>query len=443
MTLLIRTLVVAVLFIGSTAHAALQIQTWTMDNGARVLFVESRSIPILDISVDFDAGARRDPTGKAGTAAMTNAMLARGVQEMRLSDAKREPALSEAQLSDAFADIAAQFGSGAGEDKAGVTLRTLSSAAERTQAVQLVARLLAQPSFPADLLARDKARVIANLREELTQPEAIADKAFWRAAYQGHPYAMIETAESIEAITRDDIVAFHRAHYVANRAVIAMIGAISRQEAEAIASELTRRLPQGAPLPDLPPVVQGQGEELRIAHPATQSHILVGMPAVAYGDPDWFALTVGNYVLGGGGFVSRLMQEVREKRGLAYGSYSYFIPMAQEGPFQVGLQTQKQQTNEALAVVNEVLSSYLKEGPTAKEIQAAKDNLIGGFALRIDNNRKILSHIAAIGYYGLPLDYLDTWTDKVAKVSAADVLRAFNRQLDMGRMTTVVVGAEK
>jgi zinc protease len=117
--------------------------------------------------------------------------------------------------------------------------------------------------------------------------------------------------------------------------------------------------------------------------------------------------------------------------------------MAQEGPFQVGLQTQKQQTNEALAVVNEVLSNYLKDGPTAKEIQAAKDNLIGGFALRIDNNRKILSHIAAIGYYGLPLDYLDTWTDKVAKVSATDVLRAFNRQLDMGRMTTVVVGAEK
>lgn len=438
-----RMCVLILLFVGTTAHAALQIQTWTMDNGARVFFVENRSIPILDINVDFDAGSRRDPAGKTGTAVLTNAMLARGLNETRLPDGSVEPAMSEAQLSDAFADIAAQRGGGAGADKAGASLRTLASVSERQQAVQLLARLLAQPAFPEDFLARDKARLIANLREALTKPETIADRAFWQTAYREHPYAMVETVESIEAITRADVAAFHRDHYVANRAVIALIGAVSRAEAEAIAQELTRRLPQGEPLAALPAVTVKAGEEKYIPHPASQSHIVVGMPAVAYGDPDWFALTVGNYVLGGGGFVSRMMQEVREKRGLAYGAYSYFSPMAQEGPFQIGLQTQKEQTGEALTVVNQVLGNFLKNGPTEKELKAAKDNLIGGFALRIDNNRKILSHIAAIGYYGLPLDYLDTWTAKVNKVSAADIRRAFNRKLEMEKLTTIVVGAEK
>lgn len=443
MILLKRMFFVTLLFIGSTVHATLQIQTWSLDNGAKVFFVENHSIPILDVNVDFDAGSRRDPEGKAGTASLTNAMMGRGLGEARLADGTTEPVMTEAQLSDAFADIAAQRGGGVGADKAGASLRTLASATERRQAMQLLARSLAHPSFPADLLARDKARVIANLREELTQPEAIADKSFWRAAYRGHPYANVATVDSVEAVTRDDLVAFHRKHYVSNRAVISMIGAISRSEAEAIAQELTRRLPRGEPLPGIPAVSIGAGDSIRMAHPATQSHILVGMPSVAYGDPDWFALRVGNYVLGGGGFVSRMMQEVREKRGLAYGAYSYFAPMAQKGPFQISLQTQKEQTDQALGVANEVLSRFLKEGPSDKEIQAAKDNLIGGFPLLIDNNRKILGQIAAIGFYGLPLNYLDTWTGNIAKVTAADIRRAFNRKLALEQMTTVVVGAEK
>src|SRR5690606_23914734 len=278
MMLMKKVYVFALLLIGTSAHAALQIQAWTLDNGARVYFVENRSIPILDINVDFDAGSRRDPAGKSGTAALTSAMLARGLAEARLPDGSVEPAMSEAQLSDALADIAAQRGGGAGADKAGASLRTLASASERDQAVHLLARLLAQPSFPEDFLARDKARLTANLREALTKPETIADRAFWQSAYGEHPYARVETVEAIEAITRADVAAFHRAHYVANRAVIAMIGAISRAEAEAIAQELTRRLPQGTPLPALPDVTVKAGEEKYLAHPATQSHILVGMP---------------------------------------------------------------------------------------------------------------------------------------------------------------------
>lgn len=418
------------------AHAALQIQSWALENGARVLFVENRSIPMLDVSVEFDAGARRDPAALAGLAAFTNGMLARGVLA-----AEGEPALSEAQVSDAFADTAARRGGVAGSDRAGVSLRTLSSAAERDASLALLARILAQPSFPEDIIGRDKARTIASLKEDLTKPEAIADKAFWKTLYGDHPYGPQASVESVAAISRGDVLEFHRSHYVADRAVIAMIGDVSRSEADAIARQLTQRLPPGAAaLPSLPPVPPAHAEELRIPHPASQAHILIGAPALQRGDPDYFALMVGNYTLGGGGFVSRLTREVREKRGLSYSIYSYFSPMVQPGPFQIGLQTSKAQTGDALKVVRGTLAGFLRDGPSAAELKAAKDNLVGGFALRIDNNRKILNNIAAIGYYRLPLDYLDTWTVKVAQVTIADIRAAFARKVAPDKLVTVVVG---
>ncbi|MFZ1180471.1 MAG: pitrilysin family protein [Herbaspirillum sp.] len=430
-------LVCVLLFAGFTAqaYAALHIHSWSLPNGARVLFVENHTIPMLDLSIEFDAGSRRDPAEKSGLAALTNAQLARGI----VADGDA-PALSEAQILNGFADIAAQRGSNTGMDRAGVTLRTLSSAAERDTAVGLLARMLAQPGFPAELFARDQARTIAAVKESETRAAEIAAKAFWASAYGAHPYARRESAESVAAITRDDLLTFHRRHYVANRAVIAMIGDVTRAQADQIAQRLTQQLPQGAALPDLPEVEVSAASEKRIAHPASQSHILIGMPALVRNDPDFFALTVGNYILGDGGFVSRLNKEVREKRALAYSVYSYFSPLAQQGPFQIGLQTKKEQTDEALGVVRRTVATYLQDGPTVAELKAAKDNLIGGFALRIDNNRKILGHLAVIGYYQLPLNYLDTWSANVAKVTATQVRDAFNRKIALDKLSTIVVG---
>ena len=199
------------------------------------------------------------------------------------------------------------------------------------------------------MLARDKARTIAAIKEDLTGPRrspARPSGACCTAIIRTPTQA---TVASVEAITRDDLALFHRTHYVANRAVIAIIGDVTRAEAEEIARQLTLRLPQGAPLPAMPPVPDARAQEQRIAHPASQAHILIGMPAEVRGDPDYFALMVGNYILGGGGFVSRLTAEVREKRGLTYGVYSCFMPMAQKGPFQIGLQTKKENAEQALA----------------------------------------------------------------------------------------------
>jgi zinc protease len=187
--------------------------------------------------------------------------------------------------------------------------------------------------------------------------------------------------------------------------------------------------------------MQIPASEQRIAHPASQSHILAGAPGMARNDPDYFPLYVGNHILGGGGFVSRLMNEVREKRGLAYSVYSYFMPLKQPGAFQIGLQTKKEQADEALQLVRNTLAEFIAKGPTKKELLAAKQNIIGGFPLRIDSNRKILDYLSIIGFYDLPLTYLDDFTRRVEQVTVAQIRDAFARHINPQAMATVIVGA--
>ena len=175
---------------------------------------------------------------------------------------------------------------------------------------------------------------------------------------------------------------------------------------------------------------------------SAQAHVLIGQPGYPRADPDYFPLLVGNYILGGGGFVSRLSEQVRQQRGLSYSVYSYFSPGLHAGAFTLGLQTRPDQAAEAVAVSREVVRRFVAEGPTAAELKAAKDFLIGGFALRIDSNGKLLDNLANIAWHGLPLDYLDTWTRHVAQVSAPEIRAAFQRKLQPQRMVTVIVGGD-
>ena len=425
-----KILIVMLALAAASAQAALPVQSWTAKSGAKVMFIESRSIPMIDVNIDFDAGSRNDPAGKAGLASMTQGLLGLGAGK-----------LSEQEIADAFADAGAQRGGRLDLDRAGVSLRTLSSKTERESALATLTTLLASPRFDDAVLNREKARRIAALKEDETKPEVIADRAFDAALYGDHPYGRNPTTATLAAISRADLQAFYAAHYGARRAVVSMIGDLSRAEAEALAERITTALPPDSAAPALVPVPPAKSGETRIPHPATQSHILLGSAVLKRGDPDFFSLTVGNYILGGGGFVSRLMEEVREKRGLVYSVHSYFAAYKQEGPFQAGLQTKKEQANEALALVKKVIVEYVDKGPTAKELKAAQDNLIGGFALRIDSNRKLLDNLAVIGFYGLPLDYLDTWSANIGKVTVAGVRAAMKRHLKPENFATVIVGA--
>lgn len=353
--------------------------------------------------------------------------------------------LDENQISARLADVGAQLGGRFDPDRAGFTLRTLSSAREREQAFDLLTRILQQPAFPTEVLEREKARVVAALKEADTKPETIAERTFARLVFGDHPYALRESGEvdTVTALTREDLQAHYRAHYRRGAAVVAIIGDLSRAQAEALAERLTQGLPEGDSGLELPPVPLPSGEIRRINHPATQSHILLGYPGVSRNDPDYFPLYVGNYILGGGGFVSRLNQEVREKRGLAYSVYSYFLPLKARGPFQIGLQTQKEQTGQALQVVRETLQRFIAQGPTAEELKRAKQHIVGAFPLRIDSNRKILDHLAVIGFYGLSLTYLDDFLKNVEAVTLPEIREAFKRRIDVERMVTVVVGASE
>ena len=417
--------------LATLAQAGPRIEHWTAPSGARVFFIESRVVPIIDVQVDFAAGGAYAPADKAGLAGLTRGLLDTGAGE-----------LDEEKIADRLADSGALLGGGADKDRASVSLRTLSSAREREAALALMRLILQQPSFPAAVLDREKARTIAGIREADTRPASIAAKRFAAALYPGHPYGQVPTAESVERISREDLLAFYRAHYGARRAVVSIIGDLSRGEAEALAQELTAGLPDAPEKVSLPDTALPTRGTVRIDHPATQAHILLGLPAVRRGDPDYIPLLVGNYILGGGGFVSRLMKEVREKRGYAYSVYSYFQPQRQPGPFEVGLQTKRDQAGAALKVVEEVLAGFLEGGPSGEELKAAQRNLVDGFPLRIDSNRKLLEYLSVIGFYGLPLTYLDDFPRKVQAVTAADIRAAFARHVRPAHFVTVIVGGE-
>lgn len=415
------------------AHALLPIQDWKTSTGARVLLVVNRDLPMLDVSIDFPAGSGFDVPGKAGLASYTNHLLKLGAG-----------GLDENEISLRIADVGAQLRTRFDSDRAGIALRTLSSAAERDRAIDVMIRVVQQPEFAEEVLAREKARGIAGLKEADTKPDTIASRAFRQLVFRSHPYGLRPAGEvgTVSTLTSDDLWAFYRKHYVAERAIVAIMGDVTRAEAERIAERLTAQLPRaGADSMAMPPVAAlERGTSTVLPHPASQAHILLGSPGIRRGDPDYFPLFVGNYILGGGGFASRLSEEVRQKRGLAYSVYSGFAPMLQAGVFQIGLQTRGDQAQAALKVVRDTLGDFVAHGPSAQELEEAKNNLIGGFPMRIDSNAKIHEYLATIGFYDLPLTYLDEFVDNIRKVTVADIRAAFERHVQPGRMVTVVVG---
>lgn len=422
------------LLVALPAWAGLQIQHWTTAGGARVYFAENHDLPMLDVSVTFAAGSARDTRERSGLARMTRQMMNLGAGVW-----------SEQEIAERLADVGAILSGHFDQDRAGFSLRTLSSDKEREQALSVLRAVLTAPRFEAAILARERARAVAGLKEAATLPQYLGEKAFKAAVFGDHPYALDESGEidSLERLSREDLIAFHRLYYRAANATLAIMGDIGRAEAERLAEALTAGLPPGeAPLP-IPPVrAGGQGIEQVIPHHATQSHLFLGLPGMKRGDPDFFPLVVGNYILGGGGFDSRIMSEVRQKRGLAYSAYSAFQPMQELGPFTMGLQTRREATVEAVRVVRETLEQFLRDGPTEAELAQAKNYLVGSFPLRLDSNRKILDHLAVMGFYRLPLDWLDNYASRVEAVTREDILRAFRGRIRPEAMHTVIVGGQ-
>ena len=420
------------LFSAHAVWSSPQIMHWQTTGGSRVYFVESHELPIIDIRLLFDAGSTRDPAGKNGLAVLVNSLLDEGAD-----------GLGATEISFEFERLGAQYRAEAGYDSASVSLRSLSEQAIQEPALRNLRRVITAPTFLAKAVERQKQRVQLGIQRKQQSPAEIARDAYMAAIYQDHPYAHPNdgTLDSVASLNREDIIDFHRRFYTARNAMLVLVGDLTRDQAETLAEELTGALAGGQEMKPLPAVAQlEQQEEVRIEHPSSQVHILVGQPGIRRGDPDYFPLYVGNHILGGGGFVARLYDEVREKRGLSYSAYSYFSPRRENGPFIAGLQTRGDQRKQALQVMRETIRTFIDKGPTPEELDAAGKNITGGFPLRLDSNSKILGYVAMIGFYGLPLDYLDTFIKNVNAVTIGQIRDAFQRRLQPDRFVTVMVG---
>lgn len=434
----------AVMSIGllTSVQAALPIQQLDSYKGAKAYLVQTQSLPMLDIEISIDAGTRYDPASKAGLAIMTAELLDNGIRSAGRN-------LTEAQIADEIADLGADIKIGVSGERAMILVRCLSRPDIRDRAIQLARLILSSPTYDSVIVNREKQRISAGLLEAETKPDFVLDRRFRKAVYGDYPLGNAVTVKSIAGLSASDLKQFHQQFYRSDRVIVSMVGDVNKSEAQEIMQTLVKDLPQtGSSIPPLPelarsPVQNLSEREITIPFDSQQAHIAMGMTAISRNNPDYFPLIVGNYALGGGGFVSRLMNEVREKRGLAYSVFSYFAPGQETGIFQAGLQTKNDQATMALDVMTETISQFIAKGPTQSELDAAKANLINGFPLRIDNNRKLLDNVSSIAWNGLPLNTLDTWTEQVNAVTREQVESAFQKYLAMDRMKIVVLGAKQ
>lgn len=415
------------------AQALPVIQHWVTANGVRVYFVPAQELPMVDLNLTFAAGAVRD-NGHAGLSHMTSTLMDMG-----------SAGLSADDIASRFESLGAEMSTGSARDMAWIKLRSLSDAAHLQPALTLLTDVINQPEFNKADFERERERTLVAIRRSEQSPATVASYTFFAAIYGDHPYAprASGTLESIAAIKLNEIKAFYKKYYVGRNAVFSIVGDLDRKAAEQLVEQLTGKLPAGERAAAVPPVVPlKSATEQRIFHPSTQTHVRMGAPGMRRGDPDYFVLYVGNHVLGGGGLVSRLTEQVREQRGLSYSVNSYFSPMEQDGPYTLSLQTRNDQVDEALAVMRETLQDFVDKGPTEKELIASKKNITGGFPLRIASNSSILDYLNVIGFYDLPLDYLDVFNDKVMAVTREQVMDAYKRRVHPDTMATIIVGGD-
>ena len=414
-----------------SARAVPEIQTWQTPAGAEVLFVPAPALPIVDARIVFDAGSARDGA-QPGLASLTASMLTEGAGGLN-ADAVAERVEA----------VGAELSTGASRDNGFAQIRSLAEPEALEIAVDTLTKVLAEPAFDPDEFERVRENRLTALRLAEQDPGSVGQKALYRSVFGDHPYASDPsgTADSVAALRIDDLRRFHERFYGAPNATVAIVGDLDREQAERLAARMTAGLPSAGPVPALAPVpALNQAQTVEIAFPSSQTHIYAGQPGMFRGDPDYFPLYVGNHILGGSGLVSLLMEQVREERGLSYSVYSYFVPLAQKGPFLLGLQTKNAKADEAKGVLLDTLSRFIEQGPTDQELEAAVKNITGGFPLRIAGNSKIVSYLSVIGFYDLPLDYLDRFQERIRAVTADQIQDAFRRRIDPATLALVMVG---
>ncbi|CAB1276739.1 M16 family metallopeptidase [Candidatus Nitrosacidococcus tergens] len=410
------------------------IEHWKTTNGAQVYFIQANELPMVDIRIIFDAGSARDG-GKFGLAQLSNALLDEGAGNLD-ADA----------IAERFDNLGAQFSTDSARDMAIINLRSLTKEDVLTSALETTALILAKPSVPDKSFIRIRSQMEQALQRQEQSPSSLASRSFYEFLYGDHPYGhqSLGTAKTLATLTRNDVLDFYRKYYVEKNATISMVGALTHSQAEKLTKTLMQGIPTGDLASSLPQVtVINASKENTIAYPSTQTTIILGTLGITRDDPDYFPLYVGNHILGGSGLVSRLSIELREKRGLTYGVSSYFVPMHSKGPYILSLQTRNEQAAEALKVLNQTLKDFIENGPTEEELTLAKQNIVGSFPLNLNSNGKKVQQLAAIGFYHLPLDYLDQFVSKIESITADQIRIAFKNRINLNQIVTVMAGENR
>ncbi|HKY08674.1 MAG TPA: pitrilysin family protein [Candidatus Binatia bacterium] len=411
------------------AVAAMVPKRTVLANGLVLLTSEQRALPMVSIELLIDAGSRHETASQAGLANLTSKLLTQGTQKR-----------SATQISETLDFMGASLATGAGEDIATVSMTILKK--DLPAGLELLAEILAQSNFPQAEIDRQKQAVIASIKAREEDPGAVAGLAFNAALFPKSPYGRpVEGTEaSVKAIAQKNLQDFFSRHYRPNRAIIVVVGDVAEQEIAQALSKAMKSWSKGAPgTKPQPPAEIGKAQTVEINKDLTQANIVLGHNGVNRGNPDYYAIQVMNYILGGGGFSSRAMDSIRNERGLAYSVYSYFAAEKSHGSFQFVMQTKNETAGEAIRIAKEEMRRIREQPVSEQELSDAKDYLIGSFPLRFDTNRKVAGFLAQVEYYELGLDYPERYADLIRAVTRDDVLRAAKQYLRPDDLVTVIV----
>lgn len=418
----------------ATSKPVLNIQNWQLTNGAKVYFVSAHQIPILNIYVVFSGGSLYD--GKHfGLANLTNAMIGEGSKTLTANE-----------IAKAFDGIGAQFSKDVDRDMAVVSLRTLTAKKYLQSALNLFADVLNHPNFANKQIKRVKAQILSAIKSGQEDPASIANNTFYESIYKHFPYghSPLGTLQSVPILTREQLLQFYKKYYVGKNAKVILVGDINRKRANEIAKQLVGKLPIGETAQRFALAAKLQKSIAQhIYFPSMQTTIVVGQVGMSRDNLDFFPLIVGNHIFGGGSLTSILYKQVRELRGLAYYAFSRFVLLRYRGPYMIALQTKASQIDEALNVVKNSLTEFIKNGPSEKQLQAAKLNLIGGFPLTFDSNSKIAEVLTNMAFYQRPLDYLDHYRDNIRRVKLSQIKSAFAHEIKLNKLAVITVGPNK
>ncbi len=407
------------------------LEKWTLNNGTKVHYVDAPTLPMVDVLLTFDAGSARDKD-KQGVSLLTCALLSEGTASMNAD-----------QLAETLEQVGAQFSCDPGTEMATIRLRTLTDKNSLDTVVETISALLKAPDFPKKGFEREQKNVLIALKNEAQNPSAIATRAFYEGIYPNQPYAnrVLGNEKTVSSLTVKDIKRFFEQHYVTQNLTMTIVGALTPEQANQMAVTLTAGLAEGHKQEKIPEVkALSQAFEKRIDFSSSQNHIMIGAPGLKFVDPDYFPLVLGNHILGGNASVSRIFTIVRSEQGLAYDAHSYFIPMTELGPFILGCQTEKSQAPKAIGLIKQILRNFIDNGPTPQELEDAKNNVLGSFALRFDSNQAIAEYVKNIGFYNLPIDFYHQYRNRIKQVTQQDIVKAFQARVHPDKMAVIVVG---